>query len=104
MDALDLNPSTGPRVRWIYVAVLIFSVFFIGIAGVSLAGFGPCAAANPTALLASALISATALVAAFLLLTEAQRRFRLRTVPFYLAVVVAVLFVLLQTLLFVLST
>jgi hypothetical protein len=103
MDAPDLNPSTGPRVRWIYAAVLVFAVFFIGLAGVSLAGFGPCAAANPTALLTSALISVIALVAAFLLLTDAQRRLRLRTVPFYLAVVVAVLFVLLQMLLFVLS-
>jgi hypothetical protein len=102
MDALDLNASTGPRVRWIYVAVLMFSVFFIGMAGLSLAHFGPCGAANPIALFASALVSATALVAAFLLLTEGQRRFRLRTVPFYLAVVIAVLFVLSETLLFVL--
>jgi hypothetical protein len=102
MDALDLNPPTGPRLRWLYAAVLIFSVFFIGMAGLSLAHFGPCGAANPMALFASALISAIALVAAFLLLTEGQRRFRPRTVPFYLAVVVAVLFVLSQTLLFVL--
>ena len=41
MDALDLYPSTGPRVRWIYAAVLIFSVLFIGMAGLSLAHFGP---------------------------------------------------------------
>jgi len=102
MDAFDLNPSTGPRVRWVYATVLVFSVFFIGMAGLSLAHFGPCGAANPMALFASALMSATAFFAALMLPTESQRRFRLRTVPFYLAVVVAVLFVLSQTLLFML--
>jgi hypothetical protein len=103
MDDLDMSPlPTGPRVRWIYATVLVFSVFFIWMAGVGFAGIGPCGAANPIALLVSALISAAALFAALFLLTERQRRFRLRTVPFYLIVVTAVLFVVLQTLLFIL--
>jgi hypothetical protein len=103
MDDLDLSPlPTGPRVRWIYATVLVFSVFFIWMAGVSLAGFGPCGAANPIALLLSALTSAAALFAALFLLTERQRRLRLRTVPFYVIVVTAVLFVVSQMLLFIL--
>lgn len=105
MDDLDLNPlPTGPRVRWVYATVLVFSVFFIGVAGVGSAGYGPCGATNPDALLVSVLISAAALFATFFLLTEPQRQFRLRTVPFYVIAAIAVLFVVLQTLLFLLFT
>jgi hypothetical protein len=83
--------------------VLVSSVFFIGMAGLSLAHFGPCGAANPIALLASALISAAALAGSFIVLTKRQRRFRPRAVPFYVAVVIGAIFVLLQALFFVLS-
>jgi hypothetical protein len=98
MDDLDLTASpTGPRGRWICATVLVFSVFFIGVAGFGFAGVGPCAANNPIALLVSTTISAVALFSAFSLLTERQRRFRRRTVPFYLIVLIAVLFIAFQT-------
>jgi hypothetical protein len=94
----DSSPPTGPRVRWIYATVLVFAVFFIGVTGLGFAGIGPCAANNPIALLVSTTLSAAVLFLAFALLTEGQRRLRRRTVPFYLIVLIAVLFIAFQTL------
>jgi hypothetical protein len=88
--------ATGPRVRWLYASVLVCSVFFIGNAAISFAGIGPCVATNPIWLVIGVLTSATSIWFAFRLLTERQRSFRLRTIPFYLAVVLALFVILLQ--------
>ena len=97
-------PAHEPRVRWLFASLLLLATFGIGIAGLGLARFGPCAASNPIALLFSAAFSVAALAGALLVLTAKQRRLRLRTIPFYLALVLCILFIAVQTLLLVLST
>ncbi len=92
----DSQLATGPRVRWLYASVLVCSVFFIGNAAISFAGIGPCVATNPISLVLGVLTSAIVIWFALRLLTERQRKFRLRTIPFYLAVVLAFLVILLQ--------
>jgi hypothetical protein len=44
-----------------FAGLLVFSVFVIGVAGIGLARFGPCAASNPAALLFSGALSAAAI-------------------------------------------
>ena len=77
-----------PRIRWLFAALLVFSSFVIGLMGFGLAGFGPCAASNPIALFFSGALSALAVWGSILVLTHRQRKLRLRTIPFYLALIV----------------
>jgi NO-binding membrane sensor protein with MHYT domain len=94
----EAESTTGPRFRWLYATVLVCSVFFVGMAAVSFAVIGPCVATNPISLVLGIVTSVIAIWLAFRLLNEQQRRFRLRTIPFYIAVLVAVLVILMQAL------
>ena len=108
-EATDQSPTQNneiahePRVRWLFASLLVFSAFAIGVAGLGFAGFGPCTASNPAALGVSGVLSAAAIGASVLVLTQRQRKFRLRTIPFYLILLAAFLFAALQVLMLVSS-
>ena len=95
--------SREPRIRWLFASLLMLSTFAIGVAGFGLAGFGPCTATNPKALFFSSALSVAVICGSLRALTQRQRRIRLRTLPFYLVLVVAVLFAALQFFLLLLS-
>ncbi|HEU5232046.1 MAG TPA: hypothetical protein VFU50_04235 [Terriglobales bacterium] len=95
-----LSRSNDPKIHWIYATLLIVSAFLIGIAGFGFAGMGPCGAAKPSVLAFSSACSAAAIYSSILVLTSNQRELRLRTIPFYLAVLIAIAFAGLQALMF----
>ena len=99
----ELESSHEPRVRWLFATLLVLAAFSIGIAGFSLAGFGPCTASNPAALLISGVLSACVIYFSLNVLSRKQRRFRLRTIPFYLCLALLILFTAIQLCLFLLS-
>jgi len=98
-----LSHSNDPKIHWVYASLLIVAVFCIGFAGLGLAGIGPCAWARPWVLGPSAALSAATIYASGRVLTSKQRQLRLRTIPFYLTVLIAIAFVGLQTFIFTLS-
>ena len=98
-----LSHSRDPKIHWVYASLLIVAVFCIGFAGLGLAGMGPCAFARPWVLGLSAALSVAAIYASGRVLTSKQRQLRLRTIPFYLTVLIAIVFVGLQAFIFMLS-
>jgi len=92
------------RTRWLFAGLSLAAAFLVGFAGFSLAGFGPCAAANPGALSVSAFLSSAALYFSVHVLTNQQRKLRGRTIPFYLCLIAAIFFTGLQILLFVFAS
>lgn len=98
-----LSHSNDPKIHWIYATLLIVAVFCIGFEGLGLAGMGPCAFARPWVLGPSAALSAAAIYASGRVLTSKQRQIRLRTIPFYLTVLIAIAFIGLQAFIFALS-
>jgi len=85
-----------PRIRWLFAGLLVFSVFAIGVAGLGLMGFGPCTVSNPWVLFFSGSLSLAAIYSSVRVLTRRQRKVRLRSAPFYFALLVAILFASLQ--------
>ena len=95
--------SNDPKIHWVYATLLIAAVFCIGFVGFGFAGLGPCGPVNPGVLVFSAALSVAAIYASWRVHTSKQRKLRLRTIPFYLSVVIAIAFVGFQALLFLLT-
>jgi hypothetical protein len=96
--------SHDPRIRWLFASLLLLTTFLIGMAGFGLAGMGPCGLGSPIPLLFSSVFSIGVFFFCLHVLTVRQRRFRVRTIPFYLCFLLAALFVALQILLLAFST